>query len=108
VEQIVVTGLRWQVYHYGLISNKETELFIGLYKDLIRKLRARISKPLAVVLHSYANEDTRKLAHEMKRQLINDGFAVFLSMQRAAVALGQYAGYYGKRKSHLLDNMFAC
>ena len=83
--------------HFGLISIRDKELIISLYLQLIRKLKKEIQKPLAVILHSFASLQMRKLAHVAGKDLTAEGIAVFPSIQRAATALSKFAAYHEKR-----------
>jgi len=83
--------------HFGLISIKDKEFMIGIYLKLISRIKQEMKKPLAVILHSYTSSHTRKLASDATKELTEAGFAVFPSIQRAAVALSKFVGYHEKR-----------
>jgi acyl-CoA synthetase (NDP forming) len=85
--------------HFGLISIKDKEFMIGIYLKLIGQIKKELKKPLAIILHSYTSSHTRKLAYDATADLTQAGFAVFPSIQRAAVALGKFARYHEKRRA---------
>jgi acyl-CoA synthetase (NDP forming) len=85
--------------HFGLISIKDKELVIGIYLKLIGNISREIKKPLAVILHSFTSAQTRKLAYDASKELTAAGFAVFPSIQRAAMALSKFIRYHEKRKA---------
>ena len=85
--------------HFGLISIQDKEFMIGVFSKFVQHVKKEAKKPLAVIVHSYASAGTRKIAYDIMKVLTEDGFAVFPSMQRGAVALRKYTEYYRKRKS---------
>ncbi len=85
--------------HFGLISSDEKDLWVSTFLELIAQVRKNLSKPLAVVLHSYSSAAMNTLAQKAIRELSAAGIAVFPSIARAAVALSKFAGYYAKRKA---------
>lgn len=84
--------------HFGLISVKDKELAISVYLQLIGNLKKEIQKPLAVILHSFASIEMKKLAYDAGKQLTAAGFAVFPSIQRAAASLSKFVYYHEKRR----------
>jgi len=84
--------------HYGLISHKDKKIMIGMYLKLIDLVKKEVKKPLAIILHSYTASRSKKLAYDASKELTAAGFAVFPSMQRAAVALSKFARYYAKQR----------
>ncbi len=80
--------------HFGLISVQEKELMIGAYLHLIGEFKKEIRKPMAVILHSFASDETRKLAFDAEKKLAAAGIAAFPSIQRAAAALSKFVSYY--------------
>ncbi|MGA2526863.1 MAG: CoA-binding protein [Smithellaceae bacterium] len=85
--------------HFGLISIKDKEFMIGMYLKLIGQIKKEIKKPLAVILHSYSSIQMRKLAYDAGKELTAAGFAVFPSIQRAAIALSKFIRYHEERRT---------
>jgi len=79
--------------HFGLVSETDKASVMASYKSLILDLKNKNTKPAAVVLHSYASEKTRAMACEIRDSLAKSGFAVFLSIRSAAVALNKYVDH---------------
>jgi acyl-CoA synthetase (NDP forming) len=84
--------------HFGLISIKDKEFMIGMYLHLIGSIKEKVKKPIAIILHSYTSSHTRKLSYDAAKKLTEAGFAVFPSIQRAAVALSKFARYHERRR----------
>lgn len=87
--------------HFGLASNEEKSLMIEVYLSLILKLKSTVTKPIAVILHSFASESAKKLADELRNAFAKEGFAVFSSVRSAAVALNRYV----QHQQRLVNNM---
>jgi acyl-CoA synthetase (NDP forming) len=87
--------------HFGLISVQDKEFVIGMYVKLISQIKDKMKKPLAVILHSYSSTPMRKLAQDTGKELTAAGFAVFPSIQRAAIALSKFVDYKEKRKAEI-------
>ncbi|MBN1663779.1 MAG: CoA-binding protein [Deltaproteobacteria bacterium] len=85
--------------HFGLASQEDKALMIEVYLSLILDLKNTISKPIAIILHSFASEGAKKLAKDIGNSCIKEGFAVFLSIQSAAVALNRYVEHQQWLKS---------
>jgi acyl-CoA synthetase (NDP forming) len=85
--------------HFGLISIKDKEFMIGAYLKLVGEIKREIKKPLAIILHSYASTQMRKLAYDAGKELTAAGFAVFPSIQRAAMALIKFISYHEERRT---------
>jgi acyl-CoA synthetase (NDP forming) len=85
--------------HFGLISIKDKEFMIGVYLKLVGEIKREIKKPLAIILHSYASTQMRKLAYDAGKELTAAGFAVFPSIQRAATALAKFVRYHEGRRA---------
>ncbi len=85
--------------HFGLISTKDKEFMIGVYLKLVGEIKEEIKKPLAIILHSYASTQMRKLAYDAGKELTAAGFAVFPSIQRAAMALAKFVRYHEGRRA---------
>ena len=83
--------------HFGLISVQDKEFTIGVFLQLIGKVKKEMNVPLAVILHSYSSPAMKKLAQDAGKALTGMGITVFPSIQRAAQALGKFAGYHKKR-----------
>ncbi|MDD5312088.1 MAG: CoA-binding protein [Dehalococcoidia bacterium] len=86
--------------HFGLISATDKEFLTSVYIYSIVQLKDKVDKPIAIILHSFSANSTRKLAAESYNQLAEAGFTVFLSIPRAAVALSKYIDYCKWLKSH--------
>jgi len=91
--------------HFGLISVEDKEFMISMYLQLIRNLKRSLKKPLSIILHSYSSLHTRKMAYDASSRLTAEGFAVFPSVRRAAVALGKFVNYYERRAIMDLSNI---
>ncbi|MGA3086519.1 MAG: CoA-binding protein [Thermodesulfobacteriota bacterium] len=76
--------------HFGLASEEDKALMIGVYHALMLDLKNKIKKPLAIILHSFVSEPARKLAFELQDSFTKAGFAVFPSIRRAAIALSKF------------------
>ena len=79
--------------HFGLVSEKAKVLVMEVYRSLILDLKGKVNKPAAIILHSYASEKSKKIAGDMGNALTKSGFAVFLSIRSAAVALNKYIAH---------------
>ena len=88
--------------HFGLISGDDKALMTGLFHVMILDLIHKVKKPMAVILHSFVTNRAGKLAKEMQDSLTRAGFAVFLSIPRAAVALSKFIRYQQRIKSDAL------
>ncbi|MFO7570154.1 MAG: CoA-binding protein [Smithellaceae bacterium] len=84
--------------HFGLISNEEKELWVATLLALIVQAKKDITKPLAVILHSYSSAAMNALAQKAIKELALAGIAVFPSISRAAQALSKFAAYHTRRK----------
>jgi len=76
--------------HFGLISSEDKERMSRAYHSFILDLKTKVEKPMAVILHSFASDRTRKLASDIYDSLTKAGFAVFTSIPRAADALSKF------------------
>jgi acyl-CoA synthetase (NDP forming) len=85
--------------HFGLISATDKEFMIAMYLKIIGDVRREIKKPLAIILHSYSSPQMKRLADDAGKELTAAGFAVFPSIQRAAVALSKFVRYHEKRRA---------
>ncbi|MBN1381412.1 MAG: CoA-binding protein [Deltaproteobacteria bacterium] len=79
--------------HFGLVNDEDKELMVGVYQWLILDLKNKTNKPMAVILHSFASDKSKKMASAMRDSFTKEGFAVFLSIRSAAVALNKYIQY---------------
>jgi len=70
----------------------------NLFPEEIPRKKKEMNKPLAVILHSYSSAPMRKLAYDAGKELTASGFAVFPSIQRAAVSPSKFVCYHEKRK----------
>ncbi len=86
--------------HFGLISGDDKALMTGLFHVMILDLIHKVKKPMAVILHSFVTDRAGKLAKEMQVSLTRAGFAVFLSIPRAAMALSKFIRYQQWLKSN--------
>jgi acyl-CoA synthetase (NDP forming) len=84
--------------HFGLVSNKEKEFWVGSFLQLIGQVKKNLNKPLAVILHSYSSADMKLLAQKAAMELSAAGIAVFPSIQRAAMALSKFTRYHATLK----------
>ena len=94
--------------HFGLISKAEKEFWVSVFLQLIGQVKTNLTKPLAVILHSFSSPDMKILAQKAATELAAQGIAVFPSIQRAALALGRFARYHARRKRYnpgLLSSM---
>ncbi len=98
-DQVDFLALHVAFDHFGLISAEDKERAIGIYQAMILNLKGQVDKPAVVILHSFANDRTGKMALEMRDSLTRAGFAVFPSIRRAARALGKYVRHRERRKS---------
>ena len=59
----------------------------------------RLEKPLALVIGDYLPSDQRQLesAQELRRQVMESGFAIFPSIRRASRAIHRLSTYYTRR-----------
>jgi acyl-CoA synthetase (NDP forming) len=85
--------------HFGLISGDDKALMTGIFHLLILDLIHKVKKPMAVILHSFVTDRAGKLAKEMQNSLNKAGFAVFLSIPRAAMAISKFIRYQQRIKS---------
>lgn len=85
--------------HFGLISKEDKDLLLRTYVQLIGEVKGVLRKPLALVLHSFASTSMRQFAHEVGKELVASGFAVFHSIQRAASSLSKFVSYHERRKA---------
>ncbi|MBI4766439.1 MAG: CoA-binding protein [Deltaproteobacteria bacterium] len=85
--------------HFGLISGDDKALMTGLFHVLILDLIHKVKKPMAVILHSFVTDRAGKLAKEIHDSLTKVGFAVFLSIPRAARALSKFIRYQNRINS---------
>lgn len=83
--------------HFGLISVEDKEFMINMYLQLISRTKHTLKKPLSIILHSYSSPHTRKMAYDASNRLTSEGFVVFHSIRRAAVALSKFVNYYERR-----------
>ncbi|MCX6004938.1 MAG: CoA-binding protein [Chloroflexi bacterium] len=86
--------------HFGLISAADKEFLTGVYIYSVIQLKDKVDKPIAVILHSFSANHTKKLALESYDKLSKVGFTVFFSIPRAAVAMSKYIWYQEWLKSH--------
>ncbi|MCK9276378.1 MAG: CoA-binding protein [Syntrophales bacterium] len=84
--------------HFGLVSEEDKDFMVGTYQSLILSLKNKIKKPTAVILHSFAGKKSRQMAFEIRDALTKEGFAVFLSIRSAAVALNRYVEHHRRLK----------
>ena len=84
--------------HFGLISIKDKEAMISFYLQLIQQVKGEITKPLAIILHSYASDSTRKIAYNAMKELNQSGLAVYPSIRRGAVAISKFVRYHQQKK----------
>ncbi len=91
--------------HFGLISIKDKEFMIRVYLKLVGEIKREIKKPLAIILHSYASTQMRKLAYDAGKELTAAGFAVFPSIQRAAMALTKFIRYHEERRAAAISEI---
>jgi len=84
--------------HFGLVSSEEKKFWVTSFLQLIGQVKQELTKPLAVILHSYSSADMKLLAQKAANDLAALGIAVFPSIPRAAVALSKFAGYHAKSK----------
>jgi acyl-CoA synthetase (NDP forming) len=67
------------------------------YLDTLKKLAPEIKHKTVVVLDFVLSAEAKKLSLEVQSVLAGEGFAVFPSVNRAALALGRYIDYYDRR-----------
>ncbi len=84
--------------HFGLVSSAEKEFWVGSFLQLIGQSKKNLTKPLAVILHSYSSANMKPLAQKAAAELAALGIAVFPSIGRAALALGRFTRYHAKRR----------
>ena len=83
--------------HFGLVSKTEKEFWVESYLKLIGRLKKELTKPLAVILHSYSSANMKPLAQKAETELAAAGITVFPSIGRAALALSRFTRYHAKR-----------
>ena len=67
------------------------------YLDTLKKLAPEIKHKTVVVLDFILSAEAKKLSLEVQSILAEEGFAVFPSVNRAALALGRYINYLNRR-----------
>ncbi len=67
------------------------------YLDTLKKLAPEIKHKTVVVLDFILSAEAKKLSLEVQSILAKEGFAVFPSVNRAALALGRYIEYHERR-----------
>ncbi|OPL11711.1 MAG: hypothetical protein AVO39_05185 [delta proteobacterium MLS_D] len=85
--------------HFGLMNEEIKDFAIGFYQSLIIDIKNKVNKPVAVLLHSFASDKTKKMAREIGDTLTREGFPVFLSIRNAAAALKRYVQYRKRLQS---------
>jgi acyl-CoA synthetase (NDP forming) len=67
------------------------------YLDTLKKLAQEIKHKTVVVLDFVLSAEAKKLSLEVQSVLAGEGYAVFPSVNRAALALGRYIDYHERR-----------
>jgi acyl-CoA synthetase (NDP forming) len=67
------------------------------YLDTLKRLAPEIMYKTVVVLDFVLSAEAKKLSLEVQSSLAEAGFAVFPSVNRAALALGRYINYFDRR-----------
>ncbi|UCD08088.1 MAG: CoA-binding protein [Dehalococcoidales bacterium] len=67
------------------------------YLDTLKRLAPEIKHKTVVVLDFVLSTEAKKLSLEVQSTLAEEGFAVFPSVNRAALALRRYIDYYNRR-----------
>lgn len=67
------------------------------YLDTLKKLAPEIKHKTVVVLDFVLSSEAKKLSLEVQSALAGEGFAVFPSVNRAALALGRYINFFNRR-----------
>ena len=67
------------------------------YLDTLKKLASEIKHKTVVVLDFVLSAEAKKISLEVQSILAEEGFAVFSSVSRAALALGRYIDYHNRR-----------
>jgi len=67
------------------------------YLETLKRLAPKIKHKTVVVLDFVLSAEAKKLSLEIQSELAEEGFAVFPSVNRAALALGRYIDYYERR-----------
>ncbi|HEX74974.1 MAG TPA: hypothetical protein G4O12_00170 [Dehalococcoidia bacterium] len=75
---------------WGVIDGKDV---IKPSIESLINLNNTLSKPMAVVLHSYATDEAKRLASEVHVRLREAGFPVYPSISRAASAINKFIQY---------------
>ncbi|OGN87351.1 MAG: hypothetical protein A2158_07970 [Chloroflexi bacterium RBG_13_46_14] len=68
------------------------------YLDTLKRLAPEIKHKTVVVLDFVLSAEAKKLSLEVQSVLAEFGYAVFPSVNRAALALGRYINYHDRRK----------
>jgi len=82
--------------HFGLVSNQEKEFLVDTFIDLICQGKKYLTKPMAVILHSFSSAGMNALARRAAIKLAEAGIAVFPSVSRAALAISKFARHHVK------------
>ena len=67
------------------------------YLDTLKRLAPEIKHKAVVILDFVLSAEAKKLSLEVQSALAEEGFAVFPSVNRAALALGRYIDYHSRR-----------
>ncbi|MBN2074320.1 MAG: CoA-binding protein [Dehalococcoidales bacterium] len=67
------------------------------YLDTLKRLAPEIKHKTVVVLDFILSAEAKKLSLEVQSVLAGEGFAVFPSVNRAALGLGRYITYFNRR-----------
>ena len=67
------------------------------YLDTLKRLAPDIKQKTVVVLDFVLSVEAKKLSLEVQSVLAGEGFAVFPSVNRAALALGRFINYHDRR-----------
>lgn len=86
--------------HFGLITPAAKEFLFRLFLESLLVMKDKIGKPVAVILHSYSSSSSAILAADAHEKLIKNGFMVYTSIQRAAVALNKFLEYHERLRAH--------
>jgi len=84
--------------HFGLISSQEKEFWVTSFFQLIAEVKKELTKPLAVILHSFSSPAMKLLAQKAERELSAADIAAYPSIPRAALALSRFTRYHAFRK----------
>ena len=67
------------------------------YLDTLKRLAPEIKHKTVVILDFVLSAEAKKLSLEVQSALAEEGFAVFSSVNRAALALGRFIDYHDRR-----------